>query len=396
MRAITRRLAALTALRGPLLLTFIGVVLLSLGVAYLVIHLYRTIEGLPSWVYYLTAQFMPHAWRGALLFAVGLGTLLAGIWSLSGVAVIPLNREGESPDGELVLGYKRSQQRPRITVLSGGAGMLVLAGLGEQVERLTCVVPVQDPVEYYYRASGLFNFQHVYYVVPTPTPQHVRAELDDGADLDIRQVAISNASARRYVERLYLAPNGVDPAEAQLTRLAAEAIRDADAIVLGPGSLFESILPNFLIASFRTAVLQSPARKIYICNLMTEPGRTTGFRVADHIRAIKRYAGFTPDYVLVNAQRIEPEITRLYEAANQSPVFLDLDDYEETALNTDDQLGQRRLIVEGSVVIEADLAASVIQYTASLANPTESRAVRVLRHDGQKLTAAILELLRRT
>jgi 2-phospho-L-lactate transferase/gluconeogenesis factor (CofD/UPF0052 family) len=395
MHAIARRLAALTALRGPLLLTFIGVVLLSLGVAYVFIHLYRTIEGLPGWVYYLTGQFMPHAWRGMLLVSLGLGTLIAGIWSLSGLVVIPLSRDGASPDGELVLGYKRSPQRPRITVLSGGAGMLVLANLGEQVERLTCVVPVQDPVEYYYRASGLFNFQHVYYVVPTPAPLQVRAALDDGTDLDIRQVAITNASARQHIERLYLAHNGVDPAQAQLTRLAAEAIRDADAIVLGPGSLFESILPNFLIASFRTAVLQSPARKIYICNLMTEPGRTTGFRVADHIRAIKHYAGFTPDYVLVNAQRIEPEITRLYEAANQAPVYLDLDDYEETTLNTFDQLGQRRLMVEGSVVIEADLAAAVIQYTASLANPTESRAVRVLRHDGQKLTATILELIRR-
>lgn len=396
MRAISRRLAALTALRGPLLLTFIGVVLLSIGVAYFFIHLYRTVEGLPGWIYYLTAQFMPHAWRGALLVAFGVGILLAGIWSLSGLVVIPLNREDERPDGELVLGYKRSHQRPRITVLSGGAGMLVLANLGEQVERLTCVVPVQDPVEYYYRASGLFNFQHVYYVVPTPNPLHVRAELDDGTDLDIRQVAITNASAPHHISRLYLASGAADPDQVQLTRLAAESIRDADAIVLGPGSLFESILPNFLIASFRSAVLQSAARKIYICNLMTEPGRTTGFRVADHIRAIKRYAGFTPDYVLVNAQRIEPEITRLYEAANQAPVYLDLDDYEETTLNTDNQRGQRRLMVEGSVVIEADLAASVIQYTASLANPTESRAVRVLRHDGDKLTAAILELLRRT
>jgi 2-phospho-L-lactate transferase/gluconeogenesis factor (CofD/UPF0052 family) len=394
MHAITRRLAALRSLRGPLLLTFIGVVLLSLGVAYLFIHLYRTVEGLPSWVFYFTGQFMPHPWRGALLLVIGLGTLLAGIWSLSGVAIIPLSRQDDNPDAEVVLGYQRSKRPPRITVLSGGAGMRILTNLGEHVERLTCVVPVQDPVEYYYRASGLFQAPHVYYVVPTTPPLHVHAQLDDGTDLDIRQIDVTMANARRHVTRLYI-PNADAVPPPELTRLASEAIRDADAIVLGPGSLFESILPNFLIESFRTAVLQSSARKIYICNLMTEPGRTTGFRVADHIRAIREYAGFTPDYVLVNAQRIEPEIMRLYEAANQVPVYLDLDDYEETTLNTGEQRGQRHVIVEGSVVIESDLAASVIQYTASLAHPNESRAVRVLRHDGQKLTAAILELLRR-
>jgi uncharacterized cofD-like protein len=220
------------------------------------------------------------------------------------------------------------------------------------------------------------------------------AELDDGTQMDVRHLALDQSVAARYVVRLKL--EGVAGSTLQLTRLAAEAIRDADAIILGPGSLFESILPNLLIDELREAIVSSKARKIYVCNLMTEPGRTTGFGVADHIKAIKTYGGFTPDYVLVNAQRIDPEVYRLYAAAQQSPVYLTPEEYEETALLPIERGAGRGVLIEGSVVLEADLASSVIQYTASLSNPTENRAVRVLRHDSEKLGMAILELLRRS
>jgi hypothetical protein len=394
MHTITRRLARLAYVTGPLALTFVGVVLASLGVAYLVIHAYRTVEGLPAFFWWLTLQFLPRPLRGLLLLVGGLAALAAGVWRLSGMLVIPLADANSDAAGELVVGFGRAGRPPRVVVLSGGAGMLVLASLGERVERLTCIVPVQDPVEYYYRAAGLFNFHNVYYVVPAPAPLNLQAELDSGATMDVRHLALDPSIAARHVARLTLAEPG--GAATPLPRLVADAIRDADALVLGPGSLFESVLPNMLLDEFRAAAATSAARKIYICNLMTEPGRTTGFGVADHIRAIRRYAGFSPDYVLVNAQRIDQDISRLYAAANQSPVYLSPEEYEETAVLPGDRAGQRRLLIEGSVVIEADLASSVIQYTATLDDPGQSRAVRVLRHDGEKLTAAVLELLRRT
>lgn len=390
MKQIINRLSALRQLLPSLSLTFAGIVLLSLGVAYLFIHAYRTVEGLPEVVWWLTLQFLPRPLRGILLLGVGLFVLAGGIWQLSGVVVIP--RPSQLPaDGELVLGYDRAKRPRRIAVISGGAGMLVLSSLSEQVDRMTCIVPVTDPVEYYYRASGLLNQPNVYYVVPTPIPLEVIAELDDGTLIDVRHIYLHPELAQRRVRHLRLTQADPPP----LTRVAIESLREADAIVLGPGSLFESILPNFLLAEFAEAVRASPAKKIFICNLMTEPGRTTGFRVADHIRAIKEYAGITPDYVLVNAQRIDPETTRIYAAANQTPVYLDPGDYEELAALPGDTRGQRGVIIEGSMVIETDLAAAVIQYTTSLDNPQQSRAVRVLRHDGQKLAAALLELLRR-
>jgi hypothetical protein len=393
MQPIIKRLAGLRRLTPSLALTFIGVVLLSLGVAYLFIHAYRTVENLPGFVTWLTLQFLPRPLRGILLIGAGLAALAAGIWQLSGVAVIPLKQSVGDGSDELVLGYAGSKRPPRIAVVSGGAGMLILGSLSEQAERMTCIVPATDPVEYYYRASGLLHQPNTYYVVPTPEPLTVTAHLDDGSQIDIRRISSRAEAGARYVEQLELA---AAQRAAPLTRLAAEALADADAIILGPGSLFESILPNFLISDFAAAVRASNAVTIYVCNLMTEPGQTGGFSVADHIRAIKTYAGFTPDYVLVNAQRIDPETARLYAAASQSPIYLDPEDYEELTLPTGETAGQRRLMIEGSVVLESDLSAAVIQYTSSLANPAASRAVRVLRHDGQKLTAALLELLRRS
>ncbi|MEI8306169.1 MAG: 2-phospho-L-lactate transferase CofD family protein [Chloroflexales bacterium] len=377
MRTISRRLARIGYIIVPLALSAVGIATLLFGVVSL-----------------LAIQIAPLVWRDALLTLGGFAALSSGIWQLSGRVMQPINQNTPSPDGELVYGFLQSGKPPQVVVLSGGAGMLVLSSLGGHVSRMTCIVPVQDPVEYYYRAAGLFNFQNVYYVTPAPAPLEVVATLDNGTVADVRHLALNQQIAEHHVARLALR----DPAGAvtPLPRLVAETIRDADAIILGPGSLFESVIPNMLIDAFREAVSTSAARKLYICNLMTEPGRTTGFSVADHIREIKRYAGFAPDYVLVNAQRINSDVHRLYAAAHQSPVYLSPEEYEETAVLPGDRDGQRRLVIEGSVVIEADLASSVIQYTATLDNPDQSRAVHVLRHDADKLTATVLELLRRT
>jgi 2-phospho-L-lactate transferase/gluconeogenesis factor (CofD/UPF0052 family) len=396
MRPILKRLSSLAYLARPLALTFVGVVLLSLGVAYFFTVLYRGVE-VPPIFYYLTLQFLPHWLRGLILMTVGLATLALGIWQLSGVAVIPI---GATPAGEseLVLGYQRATAPPRTAVLSGGPGMLILASLGRDVARMTCITPVQDPVEYYYRASSLFHFENVYYVAPTPSMAHIEVELDDGSRHDIKQNLSHNEQlAPRHVVGMRLIPpeqhNGT-PA-LSVTRLTLDALAESDAIILGPGSLFESILPNLLIPEIREAIKESKARKIYICNLMTEPGLTTSFSVGDHVRQIVRYGGFAPDYVLVNAQRIEPEVRQMYGAAHQSPVYLDPEEYEETIVSANDRVTTREVIVEGAVVIEADLASSQFQLTASLDRPGESRTVRVLRHDPDKLATAILEILRR-
>jgi len=393
MHPILKRLSSLVYLARPLALAFLGILMLSLGFAYFFILFYRTIA-LPEIFQYLTLQFLPRWARGLVFVTAGLVVLLAGIWKLSGVVVIPLNARPGGLD-ELVLGYRSEVVSPYIAVLSGGAGMLILATLGRYAARLTCITPAQDPVEYYYRASSLFNVQNVYYVAPTPLPLQIEVELDTGVRCNIKQnISHDEQLAARHVTNIMLAP-APDAAPLEVTRLTLDALTSADAIILGPGSLFESILPNLLIPQVREAIKQSKGPKIYICNLMTEPGLTTGFSVADHIRQIVRYGGFAPDYVLINAQRIEPEVRQIYEAAHQMVVYLTPEEYEETIVSATGQMTAREVIVEGAVVIEADLASAVVQLSASLNHPGESRTVRVLRHDPDKLAVAIQEILRR-
>jgi hypothetical protein len=185
MHGIFKRLSSLTHLARPLALAFVGIVILSLGVAYFFAQAYRSAE-VPAVFQILTLQFLPRWVRGLIFIAAGLAVLAAGIWQLSGVVVIPLSANPGS-ESEFVLDYRRVSGAPRIAVLSGGAGMLILAGLGRYAARLTCITPAQDPVEYYYRASSLFNFENVYYVAPLPAPVQVELELDDGQRHNIKE-----------------------------------------------------------------------------------------------------------------------------------------------------------------------------------------------------------------
>ena len=324
--------------------------------------------------------------------AAGVGTLTAGIWTLSDKVVIPI--VGQSQTEEVLLDYRRTDRAPRLAVLSGGPGMLVLASLGRNVEAMTCITPVQDPVEYYYRASSMFQFEKVVFVVPTPQPIQVTFVLDNGERVrPSDRITHNEQYSDRSVVDVQL--DSLSGDVLQVTRQTIDAIASADAIILGPGSLFESIVPNLLIPEVRQALANSRAKKIYICSIMTEPGLTSGFTVGDHVRQIVRYGGFAPDYVLVNAQRVDAEVQRIYAAAHQMPVYLAPEEYEETIVQGNDRGAGSDVVVEGAVVVETDLATAVVQMTASLEDPGKSRTVRVLRHDPDKVSAAIQALLRR-
>jgi uncharacterized cofD-like protein len=100
-----------------------------------------------------------------------------------------------------------------------------------------------------------------------------------------------------------------------------DAIAAADAIVLGPGSLFTSALPNLLVAGVADAIRSSGALRIFVCNLITEPGETDGFDAADHLVAIERYLGVgTVDVCVVNNAPLPAEAARRYAANGSTAV----------------------------------------------------------------------------
>src|SRR5437868_6503972 len=133
------------------------------------------------------------------------------------------------------------------------------------------------------------------------------AELEDGEE--VRGETRITAS-RSPIRRLRLEPEQCLPLPEALA-----AIRAADVITVGPGSLYTSILPNLLVSRVADCIGRSPAVKIFICNLMTQPGETDGYTARRHVEVVKRYApeiGF--DFLLVNDRRVSAEQAMAYAA----------------------------------------------------------------------------------
>jgi len=122
------------------------------------------------------------------------------------------------------------------------------------------------------------------------------------------------------IRRIELKPAVCDPVP-----LALEAIRNADLITMGPGSLYTSIIPNLLVRGIPQAIARSRALKACFVNLMWQPGETTGLSAADHIRAIHEHAqARLVDFAVLNNQPIRPHLLRRYAKEQALPVRNDV------------------------------------------------------------------------
>jgi uncharacterized cofD-like protein len=127
-------------------------------------------------------------------------------------------------------------------------------------------------------------------------------------------------ASRSPIRKLMLVPRNVRPLPE-----AVQAIRDADLILIGPGSLYTSILPNLLISDIARAIARSRAPRVYIANLMTQPGETNNYSVAGHLRALQDHV--KPriiDYVVANRKKVSPVVARRYRREGATPVTLDV------------------------------------------------------------------------
>ena len=139
---------------------------------------------------------------------------------------------------------------------------------------------------------------------------------------------------------------------------ALEAIRHADLITLGPGSLYTSVLPDLLVPEILQAIKESNAPCLYICNIMTQPGETEGYTVSDHVKALIEHVGKDViDYVLVNNARPSREILKKYEEVGEFPVKIDAKQVEETGviMIKSNLLGEERGASHNSLVLAENI-----------------------------------------
>jgi uncharacterized cofD-like protein len=122
------------------------------------------------------------------------------------------------------------------------------------------------------------------------------------------------------IKRLHIVPSRCRPLPETLT-----ALEQADLIMVGPGSLYTSLIPNLLVRGIPEQIARSGALKVYVCNLMTQPGESRGYSAADHVRALHQHAGRKLfDVVILNTRPVSSSLCRQYAADGAAPVVNDL------------------------------------------------------------------------
>lgn len=161
------------------------------------------------------------------------------------------------------------------------------------------------------------------------TLEHVRlrATLADGSEL-VGEVAISGSPLgdRRKAPRPHarIVHLSIDPPDAQPTDRALEALREADLILIGPGSLYTSVIPNLLIKPITETIRRAKALRVYVCNVMTQPGETDDYSAQEHLSAIIEHAGLIIDVMVLNGRRPSDAILQAYQNQKQFPVQFDI------------------------------------------------------------------------
>ena len=400
-----------------LFVLFVGIAILGLGAAIFIRDLYRqTSADEITIVYWLTGAWLEPQIRAALVAALGLALTIVGMWGLMRSVVSPF--VGRNDSVLEVLYTKRYLARgPRIVAIGGGTGLsTLLRGLKGYSANITAVVAVADDggssgqlrqqlgiippgdirnciaaladaeplmtqlMQYRFPSgSGLDNhaFGNLFIaamtavtgdfeeavresnrvlavrgqVLPaTSVPLNLSAQLVSGRTL-YGQVAI--ATAEEPIERV-----SIEPADVRANGEALERILEAEMIVLGPGSLFSSVLPNLLISDVRDALAAAPGLKAYVCNVATQPGETHSMSASAHLEALFAHVGEDLiDYVILNRNTD----ARRPEGWRAEPVEVDVRRLEELPV----------------VIVEEDVI--------DLANAH--------RHDPAKLAAALMRLL---
>lgn len=372
----------------------------------------------------VTLQFIPHPYREVIVFTPGLALIVVGLYKLSRSLTSPLmeTRQDEGGLAQIIANHRFKDREPalRIVTIGGGTGLsTLLRGMKHLPVQITAVVTAGDDGGSSGRLRSEFNvpapgdirnclvaladsetllgelFQYRFEtedpglnghsfgnlfitamtkvsgsferaiiessrvlnirgtVVPSSLENIVvGAEMADGTTLRGETTIVESRTPIRHVF--------LEPANAEAYEPAVAAIMTADLVVLGPGSLYTSVIPNLLVQGIAHALRHTPAERVYVCNVATQPGETDGYSVKDHIAGIAEHLGDLPiDRVLVNSN-LEPSKDGIKPEWGVSAV-------EFTGLGA----------FEGRIEIE----------TRDVVNPDFP-----LRHDPDKLAAVLVEL----
>jgi uncharacterized cofD-like protein len=338
-----------------LVLMTCGVAILGLGLAYLLILVYRE-SPLPDVFFYLTLQFIPRFERGLLLGALGLALVAISIIKLSESLLSAF--VGTDTDVVETLYRKRMRHRgPKIVAIGGGTGLsTLLRGLKNKTEYLTAIVTVADdggssgrlrrelgvlpPGDFRQCIAALadseplmtqlFQYRfsegnglsgHSFGNLFIAAMAGVTGDFESALLQSSRVLAVHGQILPSTLKNVTLCAETRDPeptssglalvsGESEITHRgrpiervyldpehvpaypgAVRAILEADLIIAGPGSLYTSVLPNLLVEDIRHALEASKALKVYVCNVATQPGETNGFTVEDHFEALVQHVG---------------------------------------------------------------------------------------------------------
>lgn len=412
-------------LKRWLMLFALGVLLSSLGMAIIFNYQFiSSLESaLFLWVYQLTGQYLSTGMvvAGIVILTAGFATMYYATRKLIRSIISVLLPEGSQGLINLIYEKRCLHRGPAVVVLGGGTGLSVLLrGIKKATDNITAIVSVGDDGGSSGRLRsdlGMFppgDLRQCLVALADAEPMMQKLfehrfsgngglaghsfgnlfiaamyEVQGDAELALQasskvlavrgQVLPATSEAIRLTatfcdgsvvegeSQIPLCGKCIDrvnilPADVLPVRSALEAIRDADACIIGPGSLYTSVLPNLLVRGIADELRRTKAVKIYVCNVMTQPGETDGYTASRHVKTILDHVGpGVIDYVVVNAQGVAPALRDRYASQGASPVEADIEAIEA--------LGVRA--VRANIINETDL----------------------VRHDPERLARTIMDMV---
>ncbi len=355
-------------------------------VGFLIICGFKPVYYIMEFIKYI-ADVVPTTWLAVTMVILGVG-LFCLSWAKSNMSLLDARTSENRDILESLYRRRKLNNGPKIVAIGGGTGLsMLLKGIKNITNNITAVVTVGDDggssgrlrselgvlppgdirnciaalakdedlvtklFQYRFKnGEGLegHSFGNLFLsALCAITGDMVRAVKESSNVLSIRGVVLPSTLddmkliATMEDGRVIYGESNIPEAHGKIKKIftnpqkcaalpeVLHAIREADLIILGPGSLYTSVIPNLLIEGISQEILNSRAKKIYVCNIMTQPGETDGYAVSDHVRALFNHAGSNKliDAVIMN-DFIPQNLAQKYQMADSYPVTIDTDNIE--------------------------------------------------------------------